>query len=328
MLIIHDVLLKTGKEKIQFYEKNSIHVYVTGAFILFANLVLILFSMLTYGLSIMQGGYLVAIPGALIFAFVTTLLLAKFFADRLSRPLDAVVDRIEQLRENGDAMNDGIASHNQIYETQMLENFIIRTIAELHHANKVKSIFMMNMSHDFRTPASGILHMSRLIHDRMTDKSLQKLQKLVVDSSVQLMTYLEDVLDYSILENDRQRLHENQFDMVALIDEMILFMSTKSHENNIIVRTNYARNVLPYKGDRDVIRRMILNIFSNAIKFTHDGRIDISLSIVDENNQQWLLIRITDTGIGIEKSHHQLIFEAFYQVEGGSAKWRHWHRSE
>jgi len=226
-----------------------------------------------------------AVPGALMFAFLLVLLLARILADRLSQPLDSVVDRIANLRKNGEAMNDVTASHYPIHEVQMLENFIIKTIAELHHANTVKSTFLMNMSHDFRTPARGIMQVSRLIHEHMTDETLQKWQKLVVDSSTQLMGYLDDVLDYSILENNRLRLREEKFDMVALMDEMILLMSAKAHENNITVRSNHAMNALPWQGDRAVIRRMILNIFSNAIKFTRDGSIDVSLAIIHENNQ-------------------------------------------
>lgn len=118
------------------------------------------------------------------------------YGARLSLPLDAVVQKVDSISENNGVVHKDDNSNFQIYEAQMLEKFIIKTISELHHANQAKSHFLMNMSHDFRTPASGILYMSRLIHGRMPDEDLKKLQKMVVDSSEQLMAFLEDVLNY------------------------------------------------------------------------------------------------------------------------------------
>ena len=195
------------KEKIQFYAENSIHVFISGAFILFANFILMIFVISAFGMSMLQidrlthiGKLALDIPSALVFSYSLTVLLAKFFAYRLSRPLDWVVDRIDRIAENSGMMQDNEDGHFQLDEVNKVETFIIKTISELHHANQVKSQFLMNMSHDFRTPASGIQYMSRLIYDKMSDPQLKRLQKMVVNSAEQLMVLLEDVLDYSRLE--------------------------------------------------------------------------------------------------------------------------------
>ena len=222
---------------------------------------------------------------------------------------------IDNLDENKLPGNNITSGKFEIYEVEKLKTFILNTMNDIRKANLVKSEFLMNMSHDFRTPASGIMHMSRLVHERMPDDDLKKLQKMIVDSSEQLMAFLEDVLDYSRLGNDKLKLKNQYFDMIGLINELICFMTAKAHENNTAITTNYSSEKISYYGDREVIQRIILNILSNAIKFTHDGNVDVSVSMDAIDDKQWLAIKVIDTGVGIGEANHQLIFEPFYRVE-------------
>lgn len=316
------------KDRIQFYPENSIHVLTSGAFILFANLILMIFVIAAFGMSMLQIDRIphismlaLDIPSALVFSYCLTVLLAKYLAYRLLRPLDDLAQRVDRIAENhGHVQADD--NHFQIYELQKTEKFLINTISDLQHANQVKSEFLMNMSHDFRTPASGIQYMSRLIHDRMPDTELKRLQKMVVDSSEQLMILLEDVLDYSRLENDKLKLQPQQFNIANLIDELISAMSAKAQERDLTVTSQFEREAMMYYGDQAVIKRIILNLLSNAIKFTHAGY--VSLSAVTENRagNNSLVISIKDTGIGIDPLNHAAIFEPFYRVSSAdSAKY-------
>lgn len=103
--------------------------------------------------------------------------------------------------------------------------------------------------------------------------------------------------------------------MVRLINEQVYFMSAKAHENNLTITTNYFSDNISYCGDKEIVQRAILNIFSNAIKSTYAGSIDIAASVHLVDNKQWLVIKITDTGIGIDEANHKSIFEPFYRVE-------------
>lgn len=199
----------------------------------------------------------------------------------------------------------------ELHEVEKLKIFIMNTIDELRSANRVKSEFLMSMSHDFRTPASGIYHMSRVVHRKLEDEELKKLQQLIVDSSGQLMKYLEDILDFSRLENDTFELNTNKIDIIEMIDDLIIFLSAKAKEKMLTIHSEFLEPSINYIGDRLMIHRVLLNLISNAIKFTHKGGVVISAHQEEMDAKSWLIIRIKDTGIGIDECHHKLIFEPF-----------------
>ena len=331
VVIIYGLYMSTrvGNKKIQFFEENSIHVLTSGAFILFANFILVIFISIAFGLSMLQIDkmpnlrmLLLDIPSALVFSFSLTVLLAKLLAWRLSQPLDRVIDKIGKLAENQVEIKPDEQNEFQIHEVQTLETFICKKISELQYANQAKSQFLMNMSHDFRTPASGVMHMSRLVCNRMPEGDLKRLQKMVVNSSEQLMDFLDDVLDYSSLEYGAKKSENEYLNIVKLINELIEFNSAKAYENNLEIRAHFQHDSIVQYGDRTTIKKIILNLISNAIKFTHSGNIQVFVLFEVIDHKKWLLIKIKDTGVGIDKNNHNKIFEPFYRVEAAdSAKY-------
>ncbi|HZW61794.1 MAG TPA: HAMP domain-containing sensor histidine kinase [Candidatus Babeliales bacterium] len=203
----------------------------------------------------------------------------------------------------------------EIYEVEKLSQFIMNSINELQSTTRIKAEFLMNMSHDFRTPASGIYHMSRSVYKRISDPELKKLQKLIVDSSEQLMNFLEDVLDYSRLNSNKHEINIKNFNIQDVIDEVVLFVSAKAKEKMLSIDCHHAELPVNYNGDRLMIHRIILNIVSNAIKFTHSGSVTIFTNIEELEQKKWVMIKVKDTGIGIDETHHKLIFEPFSRVE-------------
>lgn len=203
----------------------------------------------------------------------------------------------------------------EIYEVEKLCQFIINTVTELQLANRVKADFLMKMSHDFRTPASGIYSMSRAVYKRIEDPQLKALQQLIVQSSEQLMNLLEDVLDYSRLDSNQYKLTIKTIEINSIINEVILLVSAKAEEKKLVITCQYPNFPIHYNADRLTIHRIILNIVSNAIKFTHTGRITIYLNVDEIEQKKWIVIKVEDTGIGIDKAHHKLIFEPFSCVE-------------
>ena len=311
---------ESGKNNIKFFDESSIHVLTSGAFVLFANFILAIFIAASIGISLLQADRLsnvqaliLDIPSALIFAYTLTVLLAKYLAWRLSMPLDDIVRKVSNLTAGTDVKTVKTDKF-KIHEVEMLDRFISQTVTELHQANKVKSEFLMNMSHDFRTPASGIMNMSRYIHDQMQDGDLKPLQKLVVNSSEQLMTLLEDVLDYSRLENDKLTVDVVEFDLIQLLDEVISFMQAKIKDNNLTVIKQYCKDEMNYLGDRVIVKRIVINLLSNAVKFTSTGSITVSISSEQIKNRKYIKISIQDTGVGIANHHLEKIFEPFFRI--------------
>lgn len=313
--------IKSEKNNIIFFEENSMHVLFSGAFVLFVNVILTVFIFVAFGLFLLQIDkapsmrvLAIDIPSALIFSYTLTVLLAKYLAWRLYVPLEQIVQKIHRIANNH-IIDEGNIDSFKINEIQELECFITRTVSELHHANQVKAELMMNMSHDFRTPVSGIMNMSRLIYDRMSiNDELKIFQKMVVESSEQLMTLLEDVLDYSRFNNGKPILHETQFNLLDLLNDVIAFVRVKLKEKGLSLTLDYSCKVIYYQGDKAVVQRILLNLLSNAIKFTHTGGVKVVVSIKPIDNVNKIIIKIIDTGVGIDKSNYQKIFEPFYRV--------------
>lgn len=202
-----------------------------------------------------------------------------------------------------------------IYEVDKMCGFIVSTVTELQLANQVKADFLMKISHDFRTPASGIHYLSQSIYKRIEDPKLKRLQKLIVQSSEQLINLLEDLQDYSRLDSNQYSVSVKNIDVYSIINEVILLLSAKVEEKKLTIACYYPDLPVNYNADPLIIHRILLNILSNAIKFTHFGGITVYLEIETIKQQKWIIIKIKDTGIGIDKKYHRSIFEPFFRIE-------------
>lgn len=265
---------------------------------------------------------------ALIPISVLVIIGGNFLSNRISSTLfklESVINHfieknnknISDLKKQIEDINKGYVADEKfgIYEVDKLCNFIIDTITELQLANRVKADFLMKMSHDFRTPASGIHSMSQAIYKRIDDPQLKRLQKLIVQSSEQLINLLEDLLDYSRLDSNQYEVSVKTIDIQSIVKEVILLLSAKAEEKKLTITYHYPNLAVNYNADPSIIHRVILNVLSNAIKFTHFGEIIVHLKIEKIKQKKWILIKIKDPGIGIDEKYHQLIFEPFFRVE-------------
>lgn len=326
VIVVQGLILskKENTEEITFLEKNAIQVLTSGVFIIFANATLFLFIaieflMIEFEKSHVTGFSLLVqnTPSVLVFLYALTFLVAKVLSVHMSKPLEHISKRIDKIGEDLVGSSDADNKLIKIHEVNKLEQFIMSSITKLHVANRVKSNFLMNMSHDFRTPASGIYHASRTIYKRIDDPILKNLQLLVIDSSGQLMNYFEDMLDFSRLDNEQYESTKQMFSVNRVVDDIILLLSIKAEEKNILLGASDLNEDIEYVGDKLMFHRIMLNLVSNAIKFTDIGSVYISINQKTMDDQQWVCIQVKDTGIGIDKAYHSAIFESFYRIESG-----------
>ena len=326
VIVIQGLILskKDNTEEITFLEKNAIQVLTSGVFIIFANIILFLFIAIEFLVSEIEKSNVAGfssqmqnVSSVIVFLYALTLLIAKILSVYVSKPLEHISRRIDRIDEDLSGSSDVDNKLIKIHEVNKLEKFIMSTITKLHVANRVKSNFLMNMSHDFRTPASGIYHASRSIHKRINDPILKNLQQLVIDSSGQLMNYFEDMLDFSRLENEQFESTKQMFSINRVVGDIILLLSIKSEEKNISLSVFDSNEDIEYDGDKLMFHRIMLNLVSNAIKFTDTGFVSISISQEIVDDRQWACIEVKDTGIGIDKAYHSAIFEPFYRIESG-----------
>ncbi|MGN7612483.1 ATP-binding protein, partial [Magnetococcales bacterium HHB-1] len=189
-------------------------------------------------------------------------------------------------------------------------------------ANRAKSEFLATMSHEIRTPMNAILGMAEvLIETPLTEKQYQYLSVLS-NSAEKLLFLLNDILDFSKVEAKKIRLDFAPFDLGALIEQIADIMRIRALEKELILITCIAPEITDALiGDAYRIHQIIINLVSNAIKFTESGSIAILVRQKKYHDDQILLeFTVQDTGIGISPKHLKTIFQSFQQADSSTTR--------
>lgn len=187
---------------------------------------------------------------------------------------------------------------------------------------KAKQQFLSNMSHEIRTPMNSIIGFTKvMLKTEVTVKQKEYLQAIKT-SGDSLIVLINDILDLAKVDSGKMTYENVAFKMLSSIDAMILLFEIKSEEKNIELIKEYdpkIPNVL--LGDPIRLHQIILNLVSNAIKFTPDGKITVSVNLIEDNEEDVLLeFAVSDTGIGIEEEKIKSIFENFNQATTGISR--------
>lgn len=180
-------------------------------------------------------------------------------------------------------------------------------------ANAAKSAFLATMSHEIRTPISGILGISHLLRDeKLTTVQKNYVEALAVSGQV-LLDLVDDVLDYSKIEANAVELNTVDFDLRDTVAQVAGLMTLPAERKGLRLTCSIDTS-LPARiiGDQAKVRRVLLNLTINAVKFTSTGSVDLSVESVEDD----LLFNVTDTGSGVSKDIGQTIFQPFVQSTG------------
>ncbi len=187
---------------------------------------------------------------------------------------------------------------------------------QLREATRHKSEFLANMSHELRTPLNAVIGFSEILLGRMLGDLNSKQEEYLHDimtSGLDLLSLINDILDLSKVEAGRMELDLNTFDLPMLLDNTLRFVKERASRHGIQLTLEVDERLGDFTGDERKVKQVLLNLLSNALKFTPDGgRIILKTAPADGLTQ----ISVSDTGIGIATENLQQIFEEFQQIRG------------
>ncbi|KAI9494152.1 hypothetical protein BDB00DRAFT_938504 [Zychaea mexicana] len=195
-------------------------------------------------------------------------------------------------------------------------------------ATRLREIFLANMSHEIRTPFSGFYGMISLLADTKLDSEQQDLVKTAKESCKMLLRIIDDLLNFSKLQAGKVSLDLSPVvidELLADVIEMLIAMAIQKRINVTYTVASDVPSVV--RADANRLRQVIINLLGNAIKFTHEGEINIRCSLAKSNRrrrvsdeQVSLLFEIIDTGIGISEEQRKVLFVPFSQVDGSTTR--------
>ncbi len=180
-----------------------------------------------------------------------------------------------------------------------------------------KEMFMANMSHEIRTPVTAISGFTeQLLHESFDDSTNRSL-KVIKSSSDHLANIIDDILDFSKLQNDKLVLEKVHFSIAQILEDVYALFERQAQQNNTSLSYSLSPETPPVLlGDPYRLKQIIINLVSNSIKFTNDGKVKYKVNSIQKRSSEIeLVMEFIDTGIGIDESKLNVIFDDFTQAE-------------
>jgi signal transduction histidine kinase/BarA-like signal transduction histidine kinase len=194
----------------------------------------------------------------------------------------------------------------------------LRSAKELaEKANQAKSEFLANMSHEIRTPMNGIIGMSELLECTRQTEEQRDYTRTIRQSGNNLLAIINDILDFSKIEAGRFELENIDFDLNDAVEEVCDIIALIAHEKGIELIYHIDHTIVgKLIGDPVRLRQILMNLVSNAIKFTEKGHVIIEIKpVLESNSQMTVKFSVKDTGVGIKKDHLKKLFKPFSQSD-------------
>lgn len=251
---------------------------------------------------------------------------SRFYGDEIGRLIDGFNTMLSEIQLRDSALQ---RANNELQtSTHELEVEIIhrkRTQDELltakqaaEQASRAKSAFLANMSHELRTPLNAIIGYSEMLEEEVQDSgkisNVRDLQKIQA-AGKHLLALINDVLDLSKIEAGKMQLHIEAFEIQDMVEEIVTTLTPAIAKNENVFQLRMPKEIGTMRGDVTKVRQILLNLLSNACKFTDHGSISLEVDRLRTAGQEWIRFRVGDTGIGISTEQQENLFQEFTQAD-------------
>ncbi|MFT5756603.1 MAG: two-component system sensor histidine kinase BarA [Alteromonadaceae bacterium] len=239
----------------------------------------------------------------------------NFLKNGINAMAQSLGDYHDEMQGSIDQATIDLRESLEQFEIQNVELDIAKRKAQ--DANKVKSEFLANMSHELRTPLNGVIGFTRQVLKTPLSDTQRDYLQTIERSAANLLSIINDILDFSKLDAGKMVIESIPFSLRETAEEALTLLAPSAHQKNIELSLNIS-SILPDSliGDAMRIKQILINLASNAIKFTDKGSVNIDIRCEHVDNHSAIIkVELVDTGIGMSPEQQSTIFEAFGQAD-------------